>query len=135
MNPRLFLTHVISASLVVGVCDAQAMPPSGRQATGAVREVDRTTRALTISSPGNPQPRVFRWDERTRFVAGGSAITAATVPRGATVAYIDHTPFIGEPFVTKVTVLHPLPMRGKTPADFTRSFPSFQRSPPKPIQQ
>lgn len=106
---------VILAAHAVGVCDAQALPPSGRQATGAVREIDRTARTLTISSPGDPQPRVFRWDESTRFVAGGSFTTPATVPRGATVAFTYRTPLIGEPFVTKVTLLHPLPTRGKTP--------------------
>lgn len=95
---------------------AEAMPPTGRHATGAVREVNRAVQTLTIANAGEPQPRVFRWVKRTRFIAGGSFTTAAAVPRGATVAYIYHTPFFGEPFVTRVTVLHPSPAPGKSPA-------------------
>ena len=112
---------MLSLGLLACVSAAQAMPPLGRHATGAVREVDRAAQTLTIAGSTDPQPRIFRWNARTRFVAGGGFTTAAAVPRGATVAYIYHTPFIGEPFVTKVTVLHPLPARGKAPAQLLSS--------------
>jgi hypothetical protein len=114
-----------AASIALAVwmmpASAQAMPPLGRHATGAVRDVNRAAQTLTIAGPTDPQPRVFRWNERTLFVAGGSFTTVAAVPRGATVTYIYHTPFIGDPFVTKVTVLHPLPSRGKAPAQLSSS--------------
>lgn len=103
---------------------AQAMPPTGRHATGAVREINRAAQTLTIANAAEPQPRVFRWVKRTRFIAGGSFTTAAAVPRGATVAYIYHTPFFGEPFVTRVTVLHPSPAPGKSPAQRLTSHAS-----------
>lgn len=106
-------TAALALAVILTSAPAQAMPPLGRHATGAVRDVDRVAQTLTIASSADPQPRVFRWNERTRFVAGTSFITSAAVPRGATVSYIYRTPFIGEPFVTKVTVLHPLPTRGK----------------------
>lgn len=102
----------LALALVLTSAQGQAMPPLGRHATGAVRDVDRAAQTLTIASSAASQPRVFRWNDRTRFVAGTSFITSAAVPRGATVAYIYRTPLIGEPFVTKVTLLHPLLTRG-----------------------
>lgn len=116
-----FATATLALVVLLATTPAQAMPPLGRYATGAVREVDRSAQTLTIASSTDPQPRAFRWNERTRFIAGGDFTTAAAVPRGATVAYIYHTPFIGEPFVTKVTVLHPLPTHGKATAQLLSS--------------
>ena len=106
-------------SLVIAVtllCDsAQAMPPLGRQATGAVRDVDRAAQTLAIQTSADPQPRTYRWNARTRFAAGGSGVTPAVIPRGATVAFTYHTPLIGGPFVTRVTLLHPLPSHARRP--------------------
>lgn len=115
-----------SMALLACVPVARAMPPLGRQATGAVRDVNRPTQTLTIAASTDPQPRVYRWDERTRFVADGSFTTPAAIPRGATVAFTYHTPFIGEPFVTRVNVLHPLPGRSKAS---TSPLPRHARRP------
>ena len=113
MNSRL-LSPFLAVSLLSG--SAQAMPPLGRNATGAVRAVDRAAQTLAIQSPADPQPRLYRWNESTRFTAGGSVITTAAIPRGATVAFTYHLPLIGGPFVSKVTMLHPLPARPKRAA-------------------
>ena len=111
-----FAFAAFSLALLWCVPAAHALPPHGRQATGAVRDVDRAAQTLAIQSAADPQPRIYRWNESTRFTAAGSAITTAAIPRGATVAFTYHTPLIGGPFVTSVAMLHPLPARPKRPA-------------------
>jgi hypothetical protein len=126
ITPAKLCSSAASLALVAWMmsASAQAMPPTGRHATGAVREINRAAQTLTITNAAEPQPQVFRWVKRTRFIAGGSFTTAAAVPRGATVAYIYHTPLIGDPFVTKVTVLHPSPAPGRSPAQRLSSHAS-----------
>ena len=115
---------VVAVTLLSG--SAQARPPLGQQATGAVRDVGRAAQTLAIQTSGDPQPRLYRWNERTRFTAGASVITVAVIPRGATVAFTYHTPFIGGPFVTRVTLLHPLPA---SPKRHAQSPPGHARHP------
>lgn len=101
---RLLFTLVLA--LAVGIpTPAMARPPMGRRISGIVQKTNAQTRETEILRTDNGEPLGFVWISRTIFLANAQVVNAAILEPGAKVEVIYRQPFLGRPFVTKVTFL------------------------------
>lgn len=102
----------ITVLLGIGfIADAAAIPPTGRRRTGTIEHVDSSTRQLTFRANREERPRVFIWNKRTRFVRNVNFVEPSALHAGARADVTYHSPFFGEPFVSRVVLLEPAPAR------------------------
>ncbi len=100
----------IAVLLGIGfVADAAAMPPTGRRHTGTIEHVDLQTHRLTFRADREATAKTFVWNKRTRFVREISFVEASALGKGARADVTVHSPFFGEPFVSRVILLQPAP--------------------------
>lgn len=98
------------ALLTLGfIHDAAAMPPTGRRRTGTIEHVDLQTQRLTFRADREDKAKAYVWNKRTRFVREISFVEASALRSGARADVTVHSPFFGEPFVSRVILMQPAP--------------------------
>jgi len=103
-------TFLFTALFFAGVVvDAAALPPTGRCRAGTLEHVDPAAQALTFRADGETQAKRYVWTKRTRFVRGVSFVESSAAHRGARADVRTHTPFFGEPFVSRVILIPTAP--------------------------
>ena len=91
------------------VHDAAAMPPTGQRRTGTIERVDLETQHLTFRADREDESKAYVWNKRTRFVREIRFIEASALSKGARADVTVHSPFFGEPFVSRVILHAPAP--------------------------
>lgn len=100
----------LAALLSIGFLhNAAAIPPTGRRTTGTIENVDHSTRHLTFRAEREDKAKDYVWNKRTRFVSGISFVEASALRSGARADVTVHSPFFGEPFVSRVILFKPAP--------------------------
>lgn len=110
MQPNSLQTLIVAAVLSLGIiADTAAIPPTSRRYTGTIESVDHSTHHLTFRADREEKAKVYVWSKRTRFVREISFVEASALSRGARADVTVHSPFFGEPFVSRVVLLAPAP--------------------------
>ena len=103
---KLALVALLS---IAGVSDATARNPTGRRRTGTIENVDFQNRHLTFRADREDEAKTFVWNKRTRFVRESSFVEASALGKGARADVTVHSPFFGDPFVSRVHLLQTAP--------------------------
>lgn len=107
MKARCF-AHAALLSLAF-LSDAAAHNPTGRRRTGTIEQVDLQTQRLTFRADREDKAKTFVWNKRTRFVREISFVEASALRSGTRADVTVHSPFFGEPFVSRVILFQPAP--------------------------
>ncbi len=100
----------LTALLFIGFFhDAAAIPPTGRRHTGTIEYVDLQTQHLAFRADREEKAKTYIWNKRTRFVREISFVEASELRSGTRADVTVHSPFFGEPFVSRVILLQPAP--------------------------
>ncbi len=96
--------------LTVAICaDAEAYSPTGRRRTGTVENVDHAARQLIFRADRQEKTKAYVWNKRTRFVREISFVEASALSKGTRTDGTVHSPFFGQPFVSRVILLPSAP--------------------------
>lgn len=101
--PRLFVTLLLAASLIGG-SEALALTPRGRDTAGVIERLNENTKTFQLRRSKDAPPMTLTWNSRTRFIEGAQFVDASKLRKGTPVSVIYHSPFFGNPFVTKVVL-------------------------------
>lgn len=89
--------------------DAAARNPTGRRHTGTIEHVDFQTQHLTFRADREDKAKAYVWNKRTRFVREISFVEASALRSGLRADVTVHSPFFGEPIVSRVILFPPAP--------------------------
>ncbi len=101
--PRLFVTLLLGAS-IVGNAEALALTPHGRDAAGVIERLNENTKTFQLRQSKDAKPITLSWNSLTRFIEGAQFVDASKLRKGTPVSVSYHSPFFGNPFVTKVVL-------------------------------
>jgi hypothetical protein len=102
---RSLLVALVVASFLSTVQSTRALTIIGHRITGIIQKVDAGTREAELLSSGNSKRLRFTWDRETRFITNRQLATATMLRPGALVEITCFSPFFGEIYVKKVTLL------------------------------
>ena len=103
---RIVLAALLSLAVIP---DAAARNPTGRRRTGTIEHVDPQTQRLTFRADREDKARTYVWNKRTRFVRESSFVEASALRSGTRADVTVHSPFFGDPFVSRVILFQPAP--------------------------
>lgn len=97
---RRLAAALLSASFLV-TPSTFAKQPRARPAEGKVLFLDRDTKSF-VFKPDKKRPMVLDWTKDTRFVHNWQSTNAVGLREGLSATIYYHSPFFGNPYVTKV---------------------------------
>jgi hypothetical protein len=74
MKTQLVFLILGAGAWLAAIPEAGALPPAAHPETGVVTAIDYASRSISIRTKSGAGPKLFVWNDRTRFSHGGCCV-------------------------------------------------------------